>query len=188
MLVALIVFCEFLFWVVLLAGLAARYILRRERLSQVLLIAAPLVDLILLTATALDLRAGGTASSAHSLAAVYIGVSVGFGHQMIAWADQRFAHRYAAGPAPARKPRHGAAHAAYERRGLLRHVVAWATGAGLLTLAIVVVGDAARTESLLTTVKLWTLVLVIDAAVSLSYTVRPRPMPAPKRESQRVGS
>lgn len=175
MLVGLILVCELLFWVVLLSGLAARYLLRKERLSTALLVAAPLVDLILLTATALDLRAGGTATAAHSLAAVYIGVSVGFGHQMVAWADVRFAHRYAGGPAPTPKPRHGRAHAAHERRAWMRHLTAWAVGSGLLGLAIVLVGDAQRTAALWHTVRLWTLVLVVDGVVGLSYTVRPRP-------------
>ncbi len=175
MLIGLILACEVLFWVVLFSGLAARYLLRRERLSRVLLVCAPLVDLILLTATALDLRAGGTATAAHSLAAIYIGVSVGFGHRMVAWADERFAHRYADGPAPTRKPRHGRAHAAYERRAWLRHLTAWAVGCGLLGLAIVVVGDADRTAALWGTARLWTLVLVVDGIIGLSYTVRPRP-------------
>jgi hypothetical protein len=184
-LVALILVCEVLFWVVLLAGLAARYLLRRERLSRVLLIAAPMVDLILLTTTALDLRSGGTATFAHSLAAIYIGVSVGFGHRMVQWADQRFAHRYAGGPPPSRKPRHGAAHAAYERRALVRHVIAWAVGCGLLLLAVVTVGEPSRTASLSGTVRLWTLVLVVDALISLSYTVRPRRAPTASDDRER---
>lgn len=175
MLVGLILVCEVLFWVVLLSGLAARYLLRRERLSRVLLVSAPLVDLILLTATALDLRAGGTATVAHSLAAVYIGVSVGFGHRMVAWADERFAHRYAGGPAPTPKPRRGRAHAAHERRAWLHHLTAWVVGCGLLALAVVLVGDAERTAALWGTARLWTLVLVVDGVISLSYTVRPRP-------------
>ena len=126
MLVGLIVICEVMFWAVLLAGLAASYLLRRQRLGAALLVAAPLVDLVLLTVTALDLRSGGTATVAHSLAAIYIGVSVGFGHSLVRWADARFAHRFAAGPAPTPKPRHGAAHAAHERAGWLRHLTAWA--------------------------------------------------------------
>lgn len=186
MLVALILVCEVLFWVVLLAGLAARYLLRRERLSRVFLIAAPMVDLILLTTTALDLRSGGTATFAHSLAAIYIGVSVGFGHRMVQRADQRFAHRYAGGPPPPRKPRHGAAHAAYERRALVRHVIAWAVGCGLLLLAVTTIGDPARTGSLAGTVRLWTFVLVVDALISLSYTVRARRAPAASDDRERA--
>ena len=147
-----------------------------------------MVDLILLTTTALDLRGGGTATFAHSLAAIYIGVSVGFGHRMVQWADQRFAHRYAGGPPPPRKPRHGAAHAAHERRALMRHVIAWAVGCGLLLLAVATVGDPDRTASLSGTIRLWTLVLAVDALISLSYTVRPRRAPAsPSRARPRHG-
>lgn len=184
MLVGLIVFCEVVFWVVLLAGLAARYLLRRQRLGAALLAGAPLVDLVLLTATALDLRSGGTATVAHSLAAVYIGVSVGFGHSMVRWADvrfaHRFAHRFAGGPAPAPKPRHGAAHAAYERAGWLRHLLAWAVGVGLMGLAVVVVGDSERTSALVDMMRLWSLLLAADAAISLSYSLWPRKAPAPQ--------
>ena len=178
MLVGLIVFCEVLFWVVLLAGLAARYLLRRRRLGASLLVAAPLVDLVLLTATVLDLRAGGVATVAHSLAAIYIGVSVGFGHSLVRWADARFAHRFAGGPAPTPKPRHGASHAAYERAGWLRHLVAWAVGVGLMGLAVLAIGDSERTSALVDTIRLWSIVLVADAAVSLSYSLWPKRAPA----------
>jgi hypothetical protein len=172
---AVIVTCEVLFWVLVLAGLVTRYVLKRPRAGAVLLIGAPLVDLLLLTATVADLRTGGTAGTAHALAAVYIGVSVGFGHSMVRWADERFAHRYAGGPAPTRAPRTGRAHAAHVRRGLLRHVVAYLVGVTLLGLAVVVIGDPARTEALTQVIRLWTLVLGVDAVFSLSYTVRPRP-------------
>lgn len=189
MLVALIVACEVMFWVFLLSGLTARYVLRRQRLGAALLVAAPLVDLVLLVASAVDLRRGGDATLAHSLAAVYIGVSVGFGHSMVRWADVRFAHRYAGGPAPAPKPKWGRAHAAYERKALLRHVVAWAVGCGLLGAAILLIGDASRTEALFNTARVWTLVLVIDAVISLSYTFSPRrakPGKSEPTEAERV--
>ena len=174
MLIAIIVACEIGFWLFLLAGLAARYLLRRRRLSTALLIAAPLVDLVLLVATVLDLRGGGSAGVAHGLAAVYLGVSVGFGHRMIAWADARFAHRFAGGPAPQPKPKYGAAHAAAERSAWFAHLRAWLVGAALLGLGIAVIGDADRTEALSNTLRLWTLILLVDGAISLSYTVRPR--------------
>lgn len=175
MLVTVIVACEVMFWVFVLAGLASRYLLRRPRLGAALLVAAPLVDLVLLAATVLDLRDGGTAGTPHALAAVYLGVSVGFGHSMVRWADERFAHRFAGGPAPAPRPRTGRAHAAHERRGLARHAVAYAVGASLLGAGILLVGDADRTEAMLGMLRLWTLVLAVDGVVSLSYTVRPRP-------------
>ncbi len=175
MLVAVIVTCEVLFWVFVLAGLATRYLLRRPRLGGWLLVAAPLVDLVLLVATVLDLRGGATATTAHALAAVYLGVSVGFGHSMIRWADVRFAHRFADGPAPERAPQTGRAHAAHQCRGFARHAVAFAVGAGLLGLATLVIGDPARTAAFTDTLRLWAVVVTVDGLTSLSYTVRPRP-------------
>jgi hypothetical protein len=151
--------------------------------------AAPFVDLVLLAASVIDLRSGGTATLAHSLAGIYIGVSVAFGHSMIRWADVRFAHRFAGGPAPTPKPRYGRAHAAYERRGFARHLLAWAIGCGLLGAAILLIGDASRTEALFNTARLWTLVLAIDGAISLSYTFspkKPKPGDVPSPEPQRV--
>jgi hypothetical protein len=56
--VAVIVACEIGFWVVLAAGLVSRYVLRRRRLSTALLAAVPLVDLVLLVVSVLDLRGG----------------------------------------------------------------------------------------------------------------------------------
>ena len=122
--IALIVACEVGFWLLLGAGLAARYLLRARALSTALLLAVPLVDVVLLAATVIDLRRGGAAGLSHGLAAVYLGVSVAYGHQLVRWADQRFAHRFAGGPAPVRPPRTGRAHAARERRRWLRHALA----------------------------------------------------------------
>lgn len=103
MLVGVIIACEIGFWVVLLAGLATRYVLRRPWTGAVLLLCVPLVDLVLLWATVLDLRQGAVADWSHGLAAVYLGFSVAFGHDIIRRADQRFAHRFAGGPVPASK-------------------------------------------------------------------------------------
>lgn len=172
MLYAVIIACEVLFWVFLLAGLATRYLLRRPRLGAALLICAPLVDLILLVAVSLDLRAGAEPSLAHLLAAIYLGISVGYGHSMVRWADVRFAHRYADGPAPAPKPRRGSARAAHERRQLARHVVAWAVGSGILVAAAWFVGTAQAWDYFGGAARVWTLILVIDAVWALSYTSR----------------
>lgn len=79
MLVGLIIACEILFWALLLAGLGARYLLRHSRLSSALLVSAPLVDLLLLAVSIIDLRRGGSATAAHTVAAIYLGVSVGSG-------------------------------------------------------------------------------------------------------------
>lgn len=174
MIVALIVACEISFWVFLLSGLTARYVLRRQRLSNALLVATPLVDVVLLVFTIIDLRDGATASVAHSLAAVYIGISVAFGHSMVRWADAHFAHRFAGAAAPAVAPRSGTEHADRERRGWARHLLAWAIGVGLMLAGVWAVGDAGRSEALLQTAAVWTLVLAVDFIVSFSYTLFPR--------------
>ena len=173
--ITLIVAAEVAFWLILLAGLVARYALQRPRLGLALLIATPFVDLLLLVATTISLRQGGEAAFPHALAAVYIGVSVAWGHQIVRWADARFAHRFAGGPPPEQRPRSGRQHAARERREWLRHLVAWATGTALLGLGVLVVGDLDRTRALPNVAALWTVVLAIDFLIAFSYTVWPRP-------------
>lgn len=199
MLVGLIVACEVLFWVFLLSGLAVRYLLRSQRLGGLLLFCSPVADLVLLVAATADLARGGTAGGPHVLAAVYLGVTAAYGHRMVRWADVRFAHRFAGGPAPEPKPRWGREHAAHERAAFLRHLSAWAIGCALMMLGILVAGDtwtlaspwasdrpgSERTEALFGGIGLWTLVLAIDGAVSLSYTVRPRPQPRRQRQLSR---
>ncbi|HEY7729737.1 MAG TPA: hypothetical protein VH950_02430 [Gaiellaceae bacterium] len=174
MLIALVIGAELAFWLILLAGLATRYLLRRRRLGLALLVATPVIDLALLAATTVDLRRGGEAALPHALAAVYIGVSVAWGQQIVSWADVRFAHRFAGGPPPGRPPRTGRRHAARQRREWLRHLLAWATGTALLGIGVLVVGDVDRTLALLNVAAVWTLVLAIDFLISFSYTIRPR--------------
>lgn len=116
MLYVLIVGCEAAFWVVLLAGLAARYVIKWPHVSSILLIGVPLIDLALLAFTVMDLRNGATATFAHGLAAAYVGFTVAFGSTMIRWTDQRFAHRFADGPPPAQPPSIGWAGVRYELR------------------------------------------------------------------------
>ena len=97
--------CEVAFWVFLLGGLAVRYALGRERLSRVLLVGVPLVDVVLLVVSTADIAAGATADWSHGLAAIYLGISVVFGPSMVASADRRMARRHgAAEPARAAAP------------------------------------------------------------------------------------
>jgi hypothetical protein len=173
-LIALIVAAEIAFWLTLLSGLLARYVLQRPGLGMALLVATPFIDLALLISTTIDLRRGGEAALPHALAAVYIGVSVAWGQRMVSWADARFAYRFAGAPPPERPPRAGRLHAARERREWLRHLVAWATGTALLGLGVLVVGDLDRTRALVSVAVLWTLVLAIDFLISFSYTLWPR--------------
>jgi hypothetical protein len=158
--VAVIIACEIGFWAVLAAGLVTRYVLRRRRVSTVLLAAVPAVDLVLLAATVADLRSGAAPRVEHGLAAVYLGFSVAFGPAVVRWADVRFAHRWAGGPAPAPKPPGGTP----ERRRLEwrewgRACVAAAVSAALLLGAVALVGEHADTTPLMTW--LWRLGLVL---------------------------
>lgn len=150
MIVSIVVACEIGFWVLVGAGLLARYVLRWKRVSAALLVSVPLVDLVLLAATVLDLRGGATATAAHGLAAAYLGFSVAFGHQLITTLDQRVAHRFADGPTPIRPPRTGPGRVRHEWTQWRRAVLAWALACGLLLTAVVAVGDATRTAELTT--------------------------------------
>jgi hypothetical protein len=174
----LIIAAEISFWVVLAAGLTVRYLLRRPTAGAVLLAATPLIDVLLLVATVIDLRAGAESSFAHGLAAVYIGVSIAFGPSMIRWADERFAHRFAGGPAPWRQPRGGRARTRYEWREFGKAALAWAVSVTLLLGAIALVGDADRTEALQGWIARATLVLAIWSLWPITHTLWPaRPQP-----------
>lgn len=124
-LVLLIGACEVGFWVLLVTGLAARYLLRAQRLSMVLLVLVPVLDLVLVTASLIDVSGGSPPGMTHGLAAVYLGFTVAFGHSVIRWADRRFAHRFAGGPAPPKPPKYGRAKVAYEWREWSKIAVAW---------------------------------------------------------------
>lgn len=174
MLVTVIVACEIAFWVFILAGLVARYPLRMPRLGAILLALSPAVDLVILAASAVDLRDGATAGAVHVLSAVYLGVSVGFGHRMIRWADAHFAYRFAGGPAPAAKPNSGRARARHEAAGFRRHALAWAVGVALMGGAVLLVGDIERTQTFVGAAGLWTAILAVDGVVTAYDVVRHR--------------
>jgi len=178
---AVIIACEISFWLFLGAGLASRYLLNLRTLGAALLICVPLVDLILLAATIIDLRGGAEASFAHGLAAVYLGFSVAFGHGIIRWADARFAHRFAGGPPPEPKPKHGKEKIAHEWQEFGKGSVAWAISCALLAGAIVFVNDPASTEAFVSWIGRLTLVLGVWFVFwPLGYTVFP---PKPKAEA-----
>lgn len=168
---AVIVAGEIGFWVVLVAALAARYLLGRRSLSTGLLLGLPLIDLVVLGATVLDLRAGAVAGDSHGLAATYLGVTVAFGHSMVRWADQRFAHRFAGGPPPVRPPRSGPERVRHEWREWAKFALAWAIGCATMLGLILLVGDVARTDALVSWMGSLTLVLVIWLAWPVWATV-----------------
>ena len=135
------------FWVAILAGLVARYPLKLKRTGVALLLLTPVIDIVVLVATVIDLRNGATANFVHGLAAVYLGFSVVFGHSMIKWADVRFAHRFAGGPPPPPKPR-GREKLRAEWRDWFKCVLACGLAAGVLLLLIVMAGGTAQVDPL----------------------------------------
>jgi len=145
----LIVGCEVAFWVVLLVSLVVRYLLHGEAASRWLLMSLPVIDVLLLIFTAFDLRAGRTAALAHGLAAVYVGFTVAFGSVAVRWADERFAYRFASGPAPTRAPTRGWEAVRYELQLWVRCIAAWIVAFALLEALIFYVASDAVTTPLL---------------------------------------
>ncbi|MFE0223223.1 hypothetical protein ACFW0U_20580, partial [Streptomyces albidoflavus] len=111
MIVTLIVICEVGFWVLLAAGLGLRYLAKMPRTGAAVLLCEPLLEVVLLVVTVLDLRAGADPDWKHGLAAVYIGYTAAFGHYTVRWLDGHARHRLAGGPPPVKPPRFGAARA-----------------------------------------------------------------------------
>ncbi|GAA4227152.1 hypothetical protein GCM10022254_14130 [Actinomadura meridiana] len=179
MLIAVIAGCEVGFWVVLAAGLATRYLLRMRGTGAALLLGVPLVDLVLLAATTIDLHDGGTAGFAHGFAAACLGYSVAFGHSTVRWADERFAHRFAGGPPPRGKPEHGAARARYEWREFGKAALATALACGFLLIMIAWVDDADRTEALHGWLSRLGVVLAVWSIWPITYTLWPAKPKAP---------
>jgi hypothetical protein len=149
LLYVLVVGCEIGFWLVLLLGLTCRYLLRREQLSRGLLLSLPLVDVLLLVFTAIDLRQGANATFAHGLAAAYVGFTVAFGAIAVKWADAHFAHRFAGGPAPPSPASRGWPAVRYELNLWARCIVACIITMVLVEALIQFVGTGETTQPLL---------------------------------------
>lgn len=174
MFIFLIIFCEILFWVFVLGGLGIRYLLNHRGLGLALLALTPVVDLVLLAVTVLDLKSGGIPTVAHGLAAIYVGISLAFGRKMIAWADCRFAARFNRDSEKLPHKKFGKAHAAQERKDWLRHLLAFTIGTLLILAMVFLIGEPARSQTLLRLIKTWGIVLLIDFIISFSYTLFPR--------------
>jgi hypothetical protein len=99
-----------------------RYMVRLRRTSTAVLAGIPLLDVILVIATAIDLHRGADVGLVHVLAGFYLGSSLAFGPAIVRWADVRFAHRFAGGPAPRPTPRHGPERVAHVMREWCRVV------------------------------------------------------------------
>ncbi|GEN89657.1 hypothetical protein [Oceanobacillus sojae] len=169
----MIVACEIGFWIVIILGLFTRYVLKKNKLGLFFLALTPIIDLILLIITAADLYRGATATAAHAIAAVYIGVSIVFGKSMIRWADERFRYYVIKeGPKPIKL--YGIEYSKHYLKGWGKHVLSYLIGAGTLAGVIFFINDSSRTEALLRVLQIWTFVLGIDFIISISYFVWPR--------------
>ncbi|MFC4588444.1 hypothetical protein [Sphaerisporangium corydalis] len=174
MVLAIIIGCEIGFWVLLALGFTTRYLLGRRRLGMALLAAVPLLDVVLLAASVADMRGGAVATTQHGLAAAYLAYSVVFGRGTVAWADARFAHRFAGGPPPWRPPSGGRARARYEWKVWLRIVLAYGICCALLFGLIALVGDPSRTGELGAFMGGLAKVPLVAVLWPLSYTLFPK--------------
>ncbi len=141
-----IVACEIGFWVLVLGGLLLRYLARLSRTSMVVLALVPVLDVVLLAVVAIDLARGGEVAFAHRIAPIYLGATVMFGHRMIAWADVRFAHRFADGPPPTPIPKKGPVRRRHEWREFARWLGAAGISAAITALLGFTVADDAQRE------------------------------------------
>ncbi|MEV8348166.1 hypothetical protein ACFVTT_16665 [Streptomyces niveus] len=188
MIVTLIIICEVGFWVLLGLGLALRYFARMPRASVAVLLCEPLLEILLLVVTAIDLKNGAEPDWKHGLAAVYIGFSVALGPELIKWADGRFAHRFAGGPPPVRPPKYGKARMVHERKTAARWIVASAIAMGLLQAAIWYVGSDGETGSLQMWQQKMLFVIGVNVVWALGYTLFPKKAPGGTADAERATS
>ncbi|MCC2336107.1 hypothetical protein [Cellulomonas wangsupingiae] len=146
---ALVITCEVAFWVFLAAAVVARYVLRRRRLSTVLLLCEPLIEVVLLVATVTDLLRGAEATWTHGLAALYLGFTVAFGRYTVHKVDGWVAWRLFDGPRPPRVPSGGRAKVVHEWKLWLRVLLAWAVAVAVLGVLLLIADDPAQRQVLL---------------------------------------
>ncbi|WP_079478688.1 hypothetical protein [Halobacillus salinus] len=169
----LIIFSEIGFWIVILLGLMFRYVFRKEKIGLSLLALTPVIDLLLLIATSVDLYRGATATTIHAVAALYIGVSIAFGKSMIRWADERFQY-YVTNTGPKPKKRKGREYAQHYFKSFLQHILAYSIGAALLWLMILLINDPERTDALFNFWRIWSIALGADFLYAVSLFVWPK--------------
>lgn len=169
-----IIAAEVAFWVLLAAGLLVRYALKWRRTSAVILLLVPGVDLVLLTVSVFDMRAGATADITHGLAALYLGFSIVYAHRMITWADGHAAHRWGGAPPPKKAPKYGMARARHEWIFALQGALAWALTVGFAYVMRWLVGAPERTQPMIDFAWSCAKIPVILAIIAASYTIWPK--------------
>ncbi|MEU3722318.1 hypothetical protein [Streptomyces sp. NPDC031705] len=186
MLVGLIITCEVGFWVLLAGGLALRYLAGMPRLGAAVLLCEPLLELVLLVVSFVDLKNGGEPGWRHGLAAFYIGYTAGYGHYTVKWLDRHAAHRFAGGPKPPGAG-YGKARAVHEWKLWARTLAGVLVAIGLLQAGIWYVGGAADTSGLQAWQSAALRVLGIHALIAATYSIWPRKAPAGK-DAEPAGS
>ncbi|MGG7571442.1 hypothetical protein [Streptomyces sirii] len=184
MVVTLIIACEVGFWVLLAAGLALRYLAKMPRTGAAVLLMEPVLELVLLIVTAIDLKNGASADWKHGLAALYIGYTVAYGHYTIKWVDGHFLHRFAGGPPPVKPPQYGLARARHEGMLWLRTVLWVAIAVALLQIAIWYVGDDGDIASLRDWQGTSMRILIIHGVIAVSYLIWQKKDPRPAAAAQ----
>jgi hypothetical protein len=166
-LAAMFIACEVGLWVLLGAGLVLRYVLGFRLLSTITLVGIPLLDLARVLAVAVDLHRGTPVGSVHVVAAFLLAFSVAFGPAIVRWADVRFAHRFAGGPAPRKVPKHGPERMAHLMREWYR-VVGTAAIASVVLVVLILFFAAPQDQA-----GLWWWIGRAWAVVGLWYVVGP---------------
>lgn len=167
-----IIIAEIAFWIAIIAGLISRYVFKLEKLSFLFFLLTPLIDLSLIVLTTMDLQNGATATTAHGIATIYIGVSLAYGKSMIAWADEKFQVWFLKKPS-SKRTLYGKEKGIYEIKMWARHVMAYLIGSALLWLMIYYVGQQS-TEALFNVWRIWSIALLVDGAISISYILFPK--------------
>ncbi len=174
MLIWFIIACEVGFWVVLVLGLFVRFVLKLHVLSKYILLCVPLLDLMLLVATAIDLNNGASAEFAHGLAAVYLGFTVVYGNRVIRWADSYVSYKFYSGKNP-KSQVYGWSYAKYEWFEWFNGLLACAVAVILLSIAILYIDNSERTEALVQWFShLFWLLLIWLLGWPVWYTVFPK--------------
>lgn len=126
MIISAIVLAEVAFWALLIAGLFARYILKLNRISIILLALTPIVDLALLLYTFIDMTRGESSNFTHGLSVFYIAFTIAFGPKVVRRLDGRFA-RFSNGEQRPSDP-----IPPYEKDDLKKHRNIWSDWIGAL--------------------------------------------------------
>ncbi|HCU7628137.1 TPA: hypothetical protein OVB20_000417 [Staphylococcus aureus] len=115
---------------------------------------------------------GATAEMPHAIAAVYISISLVFGKSMINWADDRFRY-YVMKQGSKPYKLDGLAYSKNYAKSWLKHLLSYIIGTGILHLIIYLINDKSRTEAMDGVIHIWTIVIIIDLIICISYFVWP---------------